>query len=106
MKKIKVFSYFILLIFILSSCGGLGDIPKILRNEKIKTTDEFLVKKREPLTEPPDLKQLPIPKSSSEEIPKEKNKIKTILKAEEEKDNIGKSKSSSVEDTILNNIRR
>ena len=106
MKKIKVFSYFILLIFILSSCGGLDDIPKILRNEKIKTTDEFLVKKREPLTEPPDLKQLPIPKSSSEEISKEKNKIKTILKAEEEKDNIGKSKSSSVEDTILNNIRR
>ena len=106
MKKIKLFSYFILLIFILSSCGGIGDIPKILRNEKIKTTDEFLVKKREPLTEPPDTKKLPLPQSSSEEKPDEKNKIKAILKAKEEKNNKDKSKSSSVEGLIIDKIRR
>ena len=106
MKKIKKIILYLITTSFLYSCESISDVGKSLRNEKIKTTDEFLVKKREPLTEPPDLKQLPIPKSSSEEIPKEKNKIKTILKAEEEKDNIGKSKSSSVEDTILNNIRR
>ena len=105
MKKIKLFSYFILLIFILSSCG-LGDVPKILRNEKIKTTDEFLVKKREPLTEPPDMNKLPLPKSSSEEKPDKKNKIKTILKVEEDSDNKNKSKSSSAEDLILDQIKR
>ena len=34
----------------LSSCGGLGDAGKVLRNEKIKSSDEFLVKKKEFLT--------------------------------------------------------
>jgi len=108
MKKVKLFFCFICLISILSSCTGLSDIPKILRNEKIKTTDEFLVKKREPLTEPPDMNNLPFPKSSSgKESPKYgENKIKKILKAEEEKTNTNKSKSSSVEDLIINQIKR
>ena len=34
-----------------------GDARKVLRNEKIKTTDEFLVKKREPLVLPPDYRK-------------------------------------------------
>ena len=33
------------LIFILS-CGGFSEAGKVLRNEKTKTTDEFLVKKK------------------------------------------------------------
>ena len=68
MKKTKLFLYFIFLTFILTSCQGMSDIAKILRNEKIKTTDEFLVKKREPLTEPPDINKLPIPKPASTEV--------------------------------------
>ena len=34
------------ILILLNSCGSLGEAGKILRNEKIKTTDEFLVKKR------------------------------------------------------------
>ena len=41
MKKI----IHLILILILSSCGGLDEAGKVLRNEKIKTNDEFLVKK-------------------------------------------------------------
>ena len=43
MKKIYIF---INIFFFLVSCGGLKDAGKVLRNEKIKTTDEFLVKKK------------------------------------------------------------
>ena len=31
------------------SCGGFSDASKVLQNEKITNTDEFLVKKRDPL---------------------------------------------------------
>ena len=32
--------------FIFFACGGLQDAGKVLRNEKVRTTDEFLVKKK------------------------------------------------------------
>ena len=35
-----------IIIFLLNSCGGLKEAGKVLRNEKIRTTDEFLVKKK------------------------------------------------------------
>ncbi len=106
MKKISLFFYFIFLIGILSSCSGMSEAGKILRNEKVKTTDEFLVKKREPLTEPPDKDKLPYPKPSSKKEGEETNKIKKILKAEEGKTNSGSSKSSSAEELIINQIKR
>ena len=43
---------------LLVSCG---DVGKALRNEKTITTDEFLVKKRNPLELPPDYKDIPEP---------------------------------------------
>lgn len=108
MKETKLFVCFILLFCILSSCSGLSDTAKILRNEKIKSTDEFLVQKREPLTEPPDIKKLPIPNSSSnsDANKKEKNNIKDLLKAEEVQNNQNSSKSSSIEDFIISQIKK
>ena len=50
----KNFKFLLILIFVLTSCSGLQDVGKVLRNEKIRTTDEFLVKKRNPLVLPPD----------------------------------------------------
>ena len=42
MKKINLL---LIALLFLTSCGGLKEAGKVLRNEKIKTTDEFLVKK-------------------------------------------------------------
>ena len=36
---------FLTIVLLLTSCGGLGEAGKVLRNEKITNTDEFLVKK-------------------------------------------------------------
>ena len=62
MKKI-LFTLFIP--FILLSCASFEDAAKVLRNEKIKSTDEFLVKKKEPLVLPPDFNEIPEPGSLS-----------------------------------------
>ena len=98
--------YFLLVSsFLLVSCGGLKDAGKVLRNEKIKTTDEFLVKKRNPLVLPPDFEKIPEPGSISKTKEDEDEKIKKILKVPNT-DNINKKKSSSIEESILDRIRK
>ena len=62
-KKNKLFLSFIVLNFLLS-CASFDEAGKVLKNEKIKTTDEFLVKKRDPLILPPDFKNVPKPGST------------------------------------------
>ena len=91
--------------FLLTSCAGLGDVGKALRNEKIKTTDEFLVEKRDPLVFPPDFEKIPEPGTKEKIQTSEEERIKKILKANEQK-NVSNSNSSSVEDSILNKIRK
>ena len=51
----------ILFLLFLLSCSSLQEAGKVLRNEKVNTTDEFLVKKKEPLVMPPDLNKVPEP---------------------------------------------
>ena len=67
--------YLLLLICFLTSCSSFNEAGKILRNEKITTNDEFLVKKKEPLILPPDYKKMPVPGSVLKEN-NEKEKIK------------------------------
>ena len=77
-----------------------------MRNEKIKTTDEFLVKKRNPLVLPPNYEEIPEPGT---ELRKKKEfdeeNLKKILKAQQT-DNMRQNKSSSVEESILYKIRK
>ena len=104
-KNSKIILFF-LLIILMNSCGGFSDAGKVLRNEKTRTTDEFLIKKREPLTEPPDLKELPTPSSSGAKSSEESQSgIKKILKVEEST-NTNRSKSSPIENLIINEIRK
>ena len=105
MKKIKtILLYFILIIF-LHSCGGASDAAKVLKNEKITNTDEFLVKKRDPLILPPDYNTLPSPNSIKESKKNNDNKINKILKLPDQS-SATSTGSSSVEESIINNIRK
>ena len=98
--------YFLLISsFLLAACGGLKDAGKVLRNEKIKTTDEFLVKKKEPLETPPDVAEIPAPDSLKNNKKSEDEKIKKILKTPEIEKNENKV-SNSTEKTILDKIRK
>ena len=91
--------------FLLSSCGGLGEAGKVLRNEKVKTTDEFLVKKRNPLVLPPNFEDIPEPGKKVKKQEEEKQKIKKILQAPEINNEL-KNKPSSTEESILNKINK
>ena len=108
MKKNNKSIFYILLAVFLYSCGTASDVGKTLRNEKIKTTDEFLVKKRQPLSLPPDYKEIPEPGSIEVKEDKklsENEKIKKILKAPATED-INNKNASSTEKAILNKIRK
>ena len=90
---------------ILNSCTSLSDASKVLRNEKIKSNDEFLIQKKEPLTQPPDFEKIPVPGSVQEKANKTKS-IKEILKVNQSDSNKIRSKSSSTEESILKQIKK
>ena len=97
--------FWILIILIgLVSCGGLNDAKKVLRNEKISNTDEFLIQKKDPLVLPPDYEKIPEPVTIVKKKADEKDKIRKILNSSK-KENISKNQSSSTEESILEKIR-
>jgi hypothetical protein len=102
MKK----SFFLIIILLtLVSCSGLKNAQKILRNEKVNSTDEFLVEKKRPLILPPDYNKIPEPGSKSESNDDENRNIKKILKAPKEETKVKKN-ATSTESSILNRIRK
>ena len=85
-KKMKI--KFIFLFIFLVSCTSFSEVGKALRNEKARTTDEFLIEKRGPLSLPPKMNELPKPKTKNTEDdnkkidstkPKTKSAIENIL---------------------------
>ncbi len=100
---IRLFFYILIILF-LNSCGGFSEAGKVLRNEKTKTTDEFLVKKREPLSQPPDMDKIPEPGSVIKSKQNENN-VNKILKVPKEINNRSNS-FSSLEKSILDEIKK
>ena len=45
----RITSLYLICVLMLPSCQSFDEASKVLKNEKVRTTDEFLVKKREPL---------------------------------------------------------
>ena len=105
MKKIKTILLYFVLITFLHSCGGASDAAKVLKNEKITNTDEFLVKKRDPLILPPEYNTLPEPNSNNKSKKNDSNNINKILKLPDQSTS-NTTGSSSVEESIMRNIRK
>ena len=91
----------IILILLLTSCGSsLDEAGKALRNEKTRTTDEFLIEKRGPLSRPPKMGELPKPKSSDEVGAKNKSI------SEDKSDDTRSKEKSDLENILLEEIRK
>ena len=103
-KMINILLLTVFSIFLLS-CNSLNEAGKVLRNEKVNSTDEFLVKKKDPLIMPPDYKKIPEPESINKKKISREQKIKSILNAPKN-EIISNNKSSSTEKSILNQIRK
>ena len=103
-KKKTIF--LMLLIFLVTSCAdSWSNVKRGLTGAKQESTDEFLVQKKDPLILPPDFDSLPSP-SDREEAIEEMSSFEKTLKQESETEITASSTGSSVEDSILKQIRK
>tara|TARA_Y100000766_G_C18761618_1_gene533698 strand:- start:196 stop:525 length:330 start_codon:yes stop_codon:yes gene_type:complete len=106
--KIKKILSVILSLILLNSCTGFSDA--IQGKKRSENSDEFLVQKKNPLTAPPDMDELPVPSDQekrSEEISvDDSDKIKKVLNIESNKaeDNNNTSNKKNIEKLILEKI--
>ena len=91
----------LVIIFFVTSCDTMGTAKKALTGAKRNTTDEFLVKKKDPLILPPDYENLPIPDESAATNEYSSTFEKNLEALIED----NSSTSSSVENSILKKIR-
>ena len=106
--KIKKILSVILSLILLNSCTGFSDA--IQGKKRSENSDEFLVQKKNPLTAPPDMDELPVP-SDQEKISEEisvddSDKIKKALNIESNKteDNNNTNNKKNIEKLILEKI--
>ena len=104
MQKFNTIFLYFFLSFILASCAD-SNVGKVLRNEKITNTDEFLVKKKEHLSLPPDYDLIPEPDSVKKNKELKEKDIDKILKIPKDSKTTKKG-TSSVEQSIINQIRK
>ena len=98
MKNLKIVLLLLFFIF-LSNCTSVQEAM----SGNTKTTDEFLVKKKDPLVLPPKYGELPLPKSKGEES--QDASIKKMLGSSEEQGSDSKS-TSNLENMILKELRK
>ena len=93
-----------MLTFLATSCAGTWDsVKRGLTGTKQKSTDEFLVRKKDPLILPPDFDSLPTPADRTEAM-KEISNFEKTLKTSSTKST--SSDASSAEESILQQIRK
>jgi hypothetical protein len=106
MNSIKLLILFFVLSTILNSCGTFSEAGKVLRNEKVRTTDEFLVKKRDPLVQPPNFEEIPEPGSLSRKTGTGQNKIEEMMRKGQPEPSNNQITTSSTEESLLKQIKK
>ena len=99
----KKIIYSAILIVFISSCGGTFDsVKRGLTGQKEKSTDEFLVQKKDPLILPPNFENLPTPESRRAAQDDISNFEKSLTKKNKNKN---EPSTSSTEGSILQKIK-
>ncbi len=102
-KKIIILLFSILFLF---SCSGAKDA--LQGKKRSDTSDEFLVEKKNPLTVPPDINELPVPLDQEDQANNQEDiDIKKVLKIDENQDTTTESNNgnqNSLEESILERI--
>ena len=102
MKKNKLdLILLIILIPYLTYCSGMKDALE--GNKRSEQSDEFLVKKKNPLQMPPNMNELPTPGGDLEiNNTQKKDEVKELLQIEDSKDNENTENTSD----LLNNMKK
>ncbi len=92
-------------LIILTSCGGAKDA--LVGKKRSDSSDEFLIKKKNPLILPPDYEKMPVPVGEDTQISKEEENLKikelvTDTKTKSENNNL---ENTSLEESILERIK-
>ena len=88
----------------ITSCGNTFDsVKRGLTGAKQKSTDEFLIKKKDPLVLPPDYENLPNPDEGAIASEEEFSIFQKTLDSSVDQSS---SQSGSVEESILKKIQR
>ena len=90
-------------IFLINCGGGWGDFKKTMSGQKTNNTDEFLIKKKDPLVLPPEYGELPLPKSNKKKS--QEVSIENILRSNDKSKNETKA-SSDLENMILRELKK
>jgi len=101
-KKITILLFFVLFLY---SCSGAKDA--LQGKKRSDNSDEFLVEKKNPLTVPPDIDELPVPLDQEEAQTDDQENIKKVLKIDENKSTnseSGNENQNSLEKSILEKI--
>ena len=101
MHEIKKIFLILSLFILLSSCG----VGKALAPQKKSGSDEFLVKKKSPLTMPPSYGELPTPSEKEQRPDEEKTDIKKIITGKKSK-TLETNSSNKIENLILKEINK
>ena len=102
MKKIKLnLILLIILAPLLTYCGGVRDALE--GKKRSEQSDEFLVKKKNPLQMPPDMNKLPTPGDDLEIKSQTNNdEVKNLLKIKENNN----TEDTSTGSNLLNNMKK
>ena len=83
--KFKKIIIFLFSMFFLFSCSGAKDA--LQGKKRSDNSDEFLVEKKNPLTVPPDIDELPVPLDQEDQTDSQEDiQIKQVLKVDENQD--------------------
>ena len=106
--KFKKIIIFLSTLLFLVSCSGAKDA--LQGKKRSDNSDEFLVEKKNPLTVPPDMDQLPVPLDEDDQVQmddQEEIDIKKVLKIDQSQDANSENDNenqNSLEKSILEKI--
>jgi hypothetical protein len=92
----------ILITFLITSCGAMGEVKRGLTGSKKQSTDEFFIQKKDPLILPPNYKDLPTPdekKVAKDEISEFEKSLGTSI------EDTTSNSNSNTEESILKRIK-
>ena len=98
MKIIKITIYTLTIIFLITSCDS---VKRGVTGAKSTSTDEFLIKRKDPLILPPDYKNLPMP----EDIVSANKDISDFEKSLGDSIEETSNKNTNLENSILKKIK-
>ena len=101
MNYITKYFFFFSILIILNNCSGWKNFTKTMSGEKVTTTDEFLIKKKDPLALPPGYEELPLPNTKKK---KNTNTVQSSIGSKNTE--TGSQAPSDLENMVLEELKK